>query len=141
MRQLREKAVRATVIGTDGWDSPDLAKIAGGAIAGGYFTNHYSPEKKEAVAERFIRRYKERHGAVPDALAALSYDATMILLQTLDKAPSPSAEPLQKTLSRLKDFQGVTGTISFDQNGDAVKSAVVLRMEKDGPRYVTTVTP
>jgi ABC-type branched-subunit amino acid transport system substrate-binding protein len=44
-------------------------------------------------------------------------------------------------LSQLKNFQGVTGVISFDKNGDAVKSAVILRMEKDGPRYVTTVRP
>ncbi len=141
VRQLREKAVKAPVIGTDGWDSPDLVKIAGSTIIGGYFTNHYSPEQKEQATQRFIKRYKEKHGEVPDALAALSYDAAMILLQALDKAEAPAAEPLRKTLSGLKGFQGVTGTISFDANGDAIKSAVILRVEKDGFRYVATVKP
>ncbi len=141
VRQLREKAVRAAVIGTDGWDSPDLVKIAGSTIVGGYFTNHYSPERKDPVAQRFIKRYREKHGEVPDALAALTYDAATILLGALDRAASPAAEPLRTSLAGLKDFQGVTGTISFDKNGDAVKSAVILRVEKDGFRYVATVKP
>jgi len=141
VRQLREKAVNCALIGTDGWDSPELIKIAGSTIVGGYFTNHYSPERKDKIAERFIARYREKHGSVPDALAALTYDAAMILLVTLDKLKEPGSEQLTKALSQLKNFQGVTGVISFDKNGDAVKSAVILRMEKDGPRYVTTVRP
>lgn len=140
-RQIREKAVKSMLIGTDGWDSPELVKIAGKAIIGGYFTNHYSPERKDKIAEKFINRYKEKHGMVPDALAALTYDATMMLLQTLDKAKQPTSEAIMKLLTGLKDFQGVTGTIGFDDNGDAVKSAVVLRVEKEGPKYVATVNP
>jgi branched-chain amino acid transport system substrate-binding protein len=140
-RQLREKAVKSVLIGTDGWDSPELLKIAGNAIIGGYFTNHYSPERKDRVAEQFIKRYKEKHGIVPDALAALTYDATVILLQALDKTKKPTAESIVKILSGLKGYQGVTGTIGFDANGDAVKSAVVLRVDKEGSRYVTEVNP
>jgi branched-chain amino acid transport system substrate-binding protein len=138
---LREKAVKSVLIGTDGWDSPELLKIAGNAIIGGYFTNHYSPERKDRVAEQFIKRYKEKHGIVPDALAALTYDATVILLQALDKTKKPTAESIVKILSGLKGYQGVTGTIGFDANGDAVKSAVVLRVDKEGSRYVTEVNP
>jgi len=44
-------------------------------------------------------------------------------------------------LSELKGFHGVTGSIGFDKNGDAVKSAVILKLEKDGAKYVTTVNP
>jgi branched-chain amino acid transport system substrate-binding protein len=139
--QLRERAVKSTLLGTDGWDSPELLKIGGSAIVGGYFTNHYSPERKDKVAEQFINRYKEKHGVVPDALGALSYDATMILLETLDKVKEPTGEAIMKALSELKGFHGVTGTIGFDKNGDAVKSAVILKLEKDGAKYVTTVNP
>ena len=108
---------------------------------GGYFTNHYSPERKDTVAEQFIRQYKEKHGAVPDALGALTYDATMILFKTLDKAKQPTPEDDRQGAVGLKNFKGVTGTISFDKNGDAVKSAVMLKVEKDGVKYVTTVNP
>jgi branched-chain amino acid transport system substrate-binding protein len=78
---------------------------------------------------------------VPDALAALGYDATMIVLQALDKAKKPTPEEIMKVLTLMKNFKGVTGTISFDKNGDAVKSVVVLKVDKDGSRYVSTVNP
>jgi branched-chain amino acid transport system substrate-binding protein len=45
-RQIREKGIRSTLLGGDGWDSPDLLKIGGSAITGGYFVNHYSPDRK-----------------------------------------------------------------------------------------------
>lgn len=140
-RQVREKGMKSILMGSDGWDSPELVKIGGNAVIGGYFTNHYSPERKDKVAEAFITKYKQKHGQVPDALAALSYDAAMIVLLALDKAKKPTSEEIRQVLTTLKNFHGVTGTISFDQNGDAIKSAVVLKVEKDGFKYVTTVNP
>jgi branched-chain amino acid transport system substrate-binding protein len=140
-KQVREKGLKGIMLGGDGWDSPDLIKIGGSAVTGNYFTNHYSPERKDKVAEAFINKYKQRHNQVPDSLAALGYDAAMIFLYALDKAPQPNPEEIRKVLSTLKNFKGVTGTISFDPNGDAVKSAVVLKVEKDGAKYVTTVNP
>lgn len=140
-RQVREKGLKSVMVGGDGWDSPELIKVGGAAIVGNYFTNHYSPERKDKVAEAFIDRYKQKHGAVPDALAALGYDAAMIYLQSLDKAKKPSPEEVLPILTTLKNFKGVTGTISFDQNGDPIKSAVILKVEKDGFKYMTTVNP
>ncbi len=140
-RQVREKGLKGIMIGGDGWDSPELVKIGGKAVIGGYFTNHYSPERKDKVAEAFINKYKQKHGQVPDALGALSYDATVIVLQALDKAKKPTSEEILKSLAALKNFMGVTGKINFDKNGDAVKSAVVLKVEKDGFKYISTVNP
>jgi branched-chain amino acid transport system substrate-binding protein len=129
------------LLGGDGWDSPDLIKIAGNAMVGGYFTNHYSPDRKDPVADNFIKTYRARYGAVPDAFAALSYDATMMLMKAIDTARKPTSDEIVKALGALKNYRGVTGTISFDANGDAVKSVVMLRVEKDGFAYVATVNP
>ena len=140
-RQIREKGLKGVLMGGDGWDSPELVKIGGQAIIGNYFTNHYSPERKDEIAEAFIEKYKSRHGRVPDSLAALTYDAAMIILGSLDKAGTAQPEEVLKVLTALKNFKGVTGTITFDQNGDAVKSAVILKVEQEGPRYMATVNP
>lgn len=140
-RQIREKGLKSTMLGGDGWDSPELLKAAGNSIVGSYFTNHYSPDRKDPVAEAFIKKYRERYGVVPDALAALGYDATRILLKTLDSVKKPTREEVVKELSVLKNFKGVTGNISFDRNGDAVKSVVLLKVERDKPKYVTTINP
>jgi branched-chain amino acid transport system substrate-binding protein len=140
-RQLREKGLKGIMIGGDGWDSPELLKIAGNAIVGGYFTNHYSPDRKDPVADTFIKKYKEKFGVVPDALGALGYDSTVMLLKVLDSVKKPTQEEIMKALSTMKNFKGVTGNISFDKNGDAIKSAVILKVDKDGFKYMTTINP
>lgn len=140
-RQVREKGLKSAMMGGNGWDSPELVKIGGNAIIGNYFTTITSPSAKTRWRRRSSRNIKERHGQVPDALAALGYDATMIVLQALDKAKKPTPEEIMKVLTLMKNFKGVTGTISFDKNGDAVKSVVVLKVDKDGSRYVSTVNP
>jgi branched-chain amino acid transport system substrate-binding protein len=140
-KQVRGKGLKSIMLGGDGWDSSELLKIAGNSIVGSYFTNHYSPDRKDPVAEAFIKKYKEIHGHVPDALGALCYDATKILLKTLDAVKKPTSEEIAKLLAGLKNHKGVTGTISFDKNGDAIKSAVINKVEKDGFKYVTTVNP
>jgi branched-chain amino acid transport system substrate-binding protein len=140
-KQIREKGLKGVMMGGDGWDSPELIKIGGTAILGNYFTNHYSTERKDKIAGAFIERYKQKHGLVPDSLGALTYDATLIFLQSLDKASKATPEETMKVLTTLKNHQGVTGTISFDKNGDAIKSAVILKVDKDGLKYMTTVNP
>ena len=140
-RQIREKGIKSALLGGDGWDSPDLLKIGGKAITGAYFVNHYSPDRKDAVAEAFIKKYKARHGIVPDAFAALAYDAAGILFKALDAAKKPRSEDILKTLAPTKNYKGVTGLIGFDANGDAVKSAVILKVDKDAFKYVTTINP
>mgnify|MGYP001064109687 CR=1 FL=1 len=140
-KQIREKGLKSTLLGGDGWDSPDLLKIGGDAVVGSYYTNHYSPDRKDPVAEAFINKYKQKHGNVPDALGALAYDATMILLNALDRAAKPTPEEILKEIEKTKNHKGVTGTITFNKDGDAVKSTVILKVEKTGPKYVTTVNP
>lgn len=140
-KQIREKGLKGVLVGGDGWDSPELIKIAGNAIVGGYFTNHYSPDRKDPVTEAFINKYKQKHGIVPDALGALGYDATVMVLKALDSVQKPSREEIVTALAGLKNFKGVTGTISFDKNGDAVKSVAILKVEKSGFKYMTTINP
>lgn len=140
-KQIREKGLKGAMIGGDGWDSPELLKIGGNAIVGGYFTNHYSPDRKDPVADAFIKKYKEKFGVVPDALGALGYDSTVMLFKVLDSVKKPTPEEIMKALAAMKNVKGVTGTISFDKNGDAVKSAVILKVEKAGFRYMTTINP
>ncbi len=140
-KQIREKGLKGALIGGDGWDSPELLKIAGNAIVGGSFTNHYSPDRKDPIADAFIKKYKEKFGNVPDALGALGYDSTVMLLKVLDSLKKPTQEEIMKALTVVKNFKGVTGNISFDKNGDAIKSAVILKVEKDGFKYMTTINP
>ncbi|MEO0115228.1 MAG: ABC transporter substrate-binding protein [candidate division WOR-3 bacterium] len=141
VKQARQLGIKATFLGGDGWDSEDMVKIAGDAIEGGYFTNHYSPEDPRPEVQEWVKKYQAKYGSKPDALATLGYDATLILLEAIRLAGSDKPEKVRDALAQLKDFQCVSGKISFDENGNPMKSAVILQYQGGAQKYVTTVNP
>jgi branched-chain amino acid transport system substrate-binding protein len=140
-KQARQLGVAAEFLGGDGWDSPEMAKIAGEAIIGGYFTNHYSPDDPRPEVQEWVRKYQAKHGQKPDALATLGYDAGLLLIQALKNAPNAKSEEIKAALGAIKDFPCVSGKITFDEWGNPIKSAAVLEYTKDGQKYVTTINP
>jgi len=141
-RQARELGIRVPLLGGDGWDSPSLFDAAGGALEGCYFSNHYSPEEKRPAIQEFIQKFKARNsGEVPDAMAALGYDAARILGDAMKRAKSLSGPDLRDAIAATKDFPGVTGTITINNQRNAVKPAVVLQIRGRAYHYVTTINP
>lgn len=140
-RQAKELGIKAPLLGGDGWDSPKLTEIAAGALDGSYFSNHYSVDDQSPHVQTFIQKFKAKYGVVPDGLAAMGYDAAMVLAKALEQASEPSGAALRDSIAKIKDFQGVTGKITIDEKRNAVKSAVVLQIEKGAYKFVTTVNP
>jgi len=140
-RKARELNIPAKLLGGDGWDSPDMTKIAGDAINGGYFTNHYSPDDQRPEVQDFVKKYKAKYGASPDALATLAYDATNLMLEAIRRAGNEKPEAVRDAMAKISDFPTVSGKISFDQNGNPLKSAVVLQYQNGQQKYVATVNP
>ena len=140
-RQARELGIRVPLLGGDGWDSPKLWEIGGDALNGCYLANHYSVDDPSPDVRRFVAEYRKRYGAVPDALAALGYDAARILFDAMRRAGSASPEKLRDALARTKDFPGVSGRITLNADRNPVKPAVVLRVENGRFVYVETMNP
>ncbi|MBN2538061.1 ABC transporter substrate-binding protein, partial [candidate division WOR-3 bacterium] len=116
-------------------------KIAGDAIHGGYFTNHYSPDDPRPEVQDWVNKYRAKHGQAPDALATLGYDAASLLIEALRQAERPEPKLIRDALAQLHDFPCVSGSITFDEDGNPIKSAAVLQYTADGQRFVATVTP
>jgi branched-chain amino acid transport system substrate-binding protein len=140
-KQARQMGIKAILMGGDGWDSPEMLKIAGDAIVGGYFTNHYSPDDPRPEVQEWVKKYLAKYGSSPDALATLAYDATCLLLEAIKKANSDNPVKVKEALQGIKDFKSVSGNISFDEYGNPIKGAVILRYTKEGQEYVATVNP
>ena len=138
-QQARQLGIEATLLGGDGWDSEKLFETGGEWINGAYVTDHYSADDP-AVAD-FVREYKDAFGSVPDARAALGYDAARMALDAIRRAPDLSGPALRDALARTRDFAGVTGTITIDGQRNAVKPAVVLEVRDGRFKYLQTVTP
>jgi branched-chain amino acid transport system substrate-binding protein len=140
-KQVREKGLIVRLVGPDGWDSPDLARIAGSAIEGGYFSNHYSPDDRRPEVVAWVKKYKERHGQVPDALGTLAYDATNLLLEAIRKAGSDDPKKIRDALASIKDFKAVSGKSTMGRDGDMIKSAAILKIEGGRQKFVKMVNP
>ncbi len=140
-RQARELGLKVPLLGGDGWDSEKLFELGGSAIQGSYFSNHYSPENPDPRIQKFVSDYKATYGGVPDALAALAYDAANVAIAALKKAPDTSGKAIRDAIAQTKDFPGIAGTITLDENRNAVKPAVVLKVGDGKTEYVTTINP
>lgn len=141
-RQARELGITVPLLGGDGWDSPKLVEGAGNALEGSYFSNHYSHESTDPVVQEFVRKFKQRfNGEVPDALAALGYDAAKILFDAIKRAGSLEPAKIRDALAQTKDFPGVTGKITIDAERNARKPAVILQIKGKQFKYVTTIQP
>lgn len=133
-KQARDKGITVPLVGGDGWDSAQLYAIGGTALNGSYFTNHYSPFDTDPHVQKFVNDYKARYGAVPDALAATAYDAAQIMFDAIKRSKSLAGPDIRDALAATKDFPGVTGKVTFNENRDAVKPIVVIEI-KDGGTY------
>lgn len=130
VKQARELGMNMPIIGVDGWDSPRLAEIAGAdALNNTYFCNHYSPEDKDPRIQKFVADYKKIYNQAPDALAALGYDAGLMLVDALKRANSTDPKAIRDALAKTKDLQVVTGKLSLDAKHNPVKGVVIIEMK------------
>jgi len=166
-RQARDLGITVPLIGGDGWDSPRLVEIGGKALENTYYSNHYTPEDPRPEIQKFISDYRTRYNEFPDAMAPLGYDAAKIAFEAIKRSgisqeeniknayrdnPKASSlmdaintlknrEQIRDAIAQTKDFPGVTGLITIDQNRNAKKSAVVVKIEDGKVKFVETITP
>lgn len=142
IKQARELGINAPLIGTDGWDSPKLAEIAGAAALNNtFFSNHYSAQDKDPRIQKFVADYKQEYGQEPDAFAVLGYDGGLMLLDAIKRANSTDPVKIKDALAQTRDLKVITGVLSLDQNHDPVKSAVVVEMKDGKQTFKTKVNP
>jgi branched-chain amino acid transport system substrate-binding protein len=133
-KQARDKGITVPLVGGDGWDAKQLYDIGGKAVVGSFFSNHYSPYDTDPKVQKFVNDYKTRYNSIPDALAATAYDAALIMFDAIKRANSLDGKAIRDALAATKDFPGVTGKVTFNENRDAVKPIVMIEV-KDGGLY------
>ena len=139
-KQARELGFKGPLLGGDGWDSPKLTEVGGTAVEGCFFTNHYSQDDTAPMVQNFVKAYQAKYSAVPDALAALGYDATNLMLDAIQRAGSTDGDAIRDAMAKA-DFKGVTGQVKFDGDRNPVKSAVIIEIKGGKQVFKTTVNP
>ena len=140
--QAKEIGLNVPLFGGDGWESDTLTKLGKEAVEGNYFSTHYAPDVATDLSKKFVANYQKRfEGKLPDAMAALGYDSAMILADAMKRAGTTDGAKVRDALAATKDFPAVAGNITINEKRDAVKSAVILRIEGGKFKFVETVNP
>jgi branched-chain amino acid transport system substrate-binding protein len=129
------------LMGGDGWESEKLLEIAGSALDGSFYSNHYANDNTGPEAQRFVADFKAAFKSDPDAMSALGYDAARILADAITRAESLSGKDLAKAIGETRDFLGVTGTITLNAERNADKTAVIIEIKNSKPVYRASVEP
>lgn len=132
IKQARDQGIDAPILGGDGFDSPTLVDLAGkAALNKVYFSNHYSSLDEDPDVVKFIEAFKKKYNAEPNAFNALGYDLGYFIADAIKRANSTDPVKIKDALAATKEFKGVTGKFSIDENHNPVKTAVVIEL-KDG---------
>jgi branched-chain amino acid transport system substrate-binding protein len=133
--QARQMGIQATFVGADGWDDV-MYEYTSGELEGSYFSQHWHPEVTEEKSRAFVERYSATHKMFRAGLVALTYDTVHLIADAIRRAGSIRAEDIRNALARTKGFQGITGEIEFDENGDPRgKPLVILRFGRESSAF------
>lgn len=142
-KQVRAQGLKIPMVGADGWD--EITNNAGDEVLNSFYSNHYSADSNDPDVQKFIAAYKAKYNVVPNALAALGYDAAYMVADAIKAAGSTDSTKIKDALAKT-DKKFVTGKITFDAKHNPVKSAVMLEVVKgaDGKlatKFAGTVNP
>ncbi len=138
--QAQKMGLRAKLLGGDGWPYREFYVNGGQDLKEGYYAAHWNKNLDTPKSRDFISRYKKAHDVTD--FAAISYDAAMLLFDAIERAEDASPKAIRDALAATKDFEGVTGTIAFNADGDPLnKQLVMMRITNGRPNLLMTMTP
>jgi branched-chain amino acid transport system substrate-binding protein len=138
VQQAHQLGWNKPIVGSDTWGSVETVKLCGKDCYGLFFTTHYAAAGAKGTTKEFIDRYKAKHGYVPDDVAALTWDAMRIVQAAIEGIGELSGdikkdrEAVRNALAAIKDFKGITGDMTFNEDGDPSKCAVVVKISDTG---------
>lgn len=142
VKQAREMGINVPMAGGDGWDSAKLPEIAGkAALENTFFSSLYSPDDTSDLNKEFVAEYKKAYNTNPDVFAALAYDSTLLVAKAIEDAGSADPAKIAEAMAKIKGFKGVSGEVTFNEQHNPIKSAVIIE-HKDGKQtFKTKVNP
>jgi len=146
LKQAKEHGVTAVFLGADNWETPELIEKAGEEAAEGIaFSTIFDPESGiTEMTQVFMKAYKKKYGdeAVPTSAEALAFDAYMLAIDAINRAESSTNKiKIRKALAGTREFPGASGSITFDEKGDPIKSVVIKTVQRGEIISAYTVEP
>jgi branched-chain amino acid transport system substrate-binding protein len=126
------------IVGSDSWGSAETVQLCGSDCYGLFFSTHYAAAGATGATKEFIDRYNAAHGYVPDDVAALTWDAMGIVQRAIQDCGTITGDIktdrkcVRDALAQIKDYNGITGKMTFTEEGDPIKCAVIVKISDAG---------
>jgi branched-chain amino acid transport system substrate-binding protein len=126
------------IVGSDSWGSAETVKLCGKDCYGLFFSTHYAAAGAKGATKAFIDRYNKEHGYVPDDVAALTWDSIRLVQKAIENCGKLTGDLqedrqcVRDALAKIKEFDGITGKMTFTEDGDPIKCAVIVRISDAG---------
>jgi branched-chain amino acid transport system substrate-binding protein len=138
VQQAHELGWDKPIVGSDSWGSAETVELCGKDCYGLFFSTHYAAAGATGATKAFIDRYQQKHGYVPDDVAALTWDSLGIVqtaIQSLDQLSGDlekDRQAVRDAMAQVKEFDGITGKMTFTEEGDPIKCAVIVKISDQG---------
>jgi branched-chain amino acid transport system substrate-binding protein len=138
VQQAHQLGWKKPIVGSDSWGSAELVRLCGKDCFGLFFSTHYAAAGAKGATKEFIDRYKAKYGYVPDDVGALTWDSLRIVQKAIEDTGGLTGdlkkdrERVRDAMSRIKKFKGITGEMTFNEEGDPTKCAVIVRISDTG---------
>ena len=138
VKQARQLGFKGEFMGSDAWGSSELMTLCGKDCVGLHFSTHYAAAGATGATKEFIERYKAKYGYTPDDVAALTWDATGVVLKAIQNTGGLTGKlkkdrkAIREGMATITSFSGITGNMKFNEQGDPIKCGVVVQITKNG---------
>ena len=138
VQQAHELGWNKPIVGSDSWGSAETVALCGKDCYGLFFSTHYAAAGATGATKTFIDRYNKKYGYVPDDVGALTWDSIRIVQRAIENCGEITGkiekdrQCVRDALAQIKEFDGITGKMTFTQEGDPLKCAVVVRISDKG---------
>lgn len=134
-----------TFLGTEAWETDTFISQAGTSAQQVAISTIYDADAGiNKMSGKFLKAYKKKYGkdAIPEPAVALAFDAYMIALEAMNKAEtSTDGTAIMQNLQNIAKFEGASGNITFDANGDAMKTVIIKGVKDKAFTNVYTMEP
>jgi ABC-type branched-chain amino acid transport systems, periplasmic component len=138
LEQASQLGIDIPFLSCDGFSNPEIYDLAGDYTDGVLYIGPAQVEESDSY-KNFVNNYSAKFGQAPDSFATNAYDASYVLFAALEKAGT-DRKAIRDAVAATKDFQGVTGTVNFAENGDLVAYQGVYKVNGKTPEYLGAYT-
>lgn len=141
IKKIREVYPGIPIMGTDGLDSPDFIEVLGDAAEGIVIATLFDPQQDNPEMIRFIDNFRKRYHDEPDVYAVQGYETVQLLCTGLKAAAKPTSEETAKALRTVKQWPGLTGTLTVEDTGDVSGKKIHKKIVKNGEFEYVPILP